>query len=112
MLFTMPSLMLWHNNCNTINMEDNKRRTPTIEELLNPETFAEFFAEAKAIDEAKAEKSRKINESINNNKELLKFIDEKMRNHSDEYEAKLQKAMEEASERRKARGWRCRKPKE
>ena len=106
--------MLWHNNCNTINMEDKKRRTPTIEELLNPETFAEFCAESRAIDEAKAEKSRKLNESIKNNKELLKRIDEKMRNHSPEYEAKLQKAMDEASERRSERrkNWRYRKPRE
>tara|TARA_R110002072_G_scaffold198853_1_gene356479 strand:+ start:74 stop:355 length:282 start_codon:yes stop_codon:yes gene_type:complete len=93
-------------------MEDKKRRTPTIEELLNPETFAAFCAESRAIDEAKAEKSRKISESISNNKEFLKRIDEAMRNHSDEYEAKLQKAMEEASERRKAKGWRYRKPRE
>ena len=95
-------------------MEDKKRRTPTIEELLNPDTFAEFCAENRAIDEAKAEKSRKINESINNDKELLKRIADAMSNHSPEYEAKLQKAMDEASERirEKRKNWRYRKPKE
>ena len=94
-------------------MEDNKRKRPTIEELTNPETFAEFCAENRAIEEAKAEKSRKINEGLKNNKAVQRIAEE-MSNHSPEYEAKLQKAMDEASERirEKRKNWRYRKPKE
>jgi len=92
-------------------MEDKKRRTPTIEELLNPEAFAAFCAENRAIDEAKAEKSRKITESFKNSKAAQRIADE-MSNDSPEFKAKLQKAMDAATERRKARGWRYRKPRE